>query len=312
MKIFRDLENITITSPVVTIGIFDGVHRAHRAVIHMLREKADSLNGESTIVTLWPHPRYVLNKDAEGLQLLNTLEEKIRHLERAGVDNLVIIPFSVEFARTEFSSFVRDILIGKIGLSHLVVGYNHQFGRNRDGNFGNLKALSAELGFGLSEQEPILIDGERVSSTSIRGLLSRGEVKKAAHFMGYTYKLHGKVVGGYQKGREIGFPTANISMSDTYKLIPHNGVYAVMARTGGREFEAMMNIGCRPTLYNDSSQLVLEAHLLEYSGDLYDEEIEVEFIERVRDEKKFESMDHLKKQIEKDRILIKEILSSIK
>lgn len=312
MRIFRDLDNIDINSPVVTIGIFDGVHSAHLAVIRRLKEKADELNGQSTIITLWPHPRYVLKKDADSLQLLNTMEEKIRHLGKAGVENLIIIPFSEAFARTEFSVFIREILIGKIGMIHLVVGYNHQFGKDRGGNFEELQKQSTELGFGLSQQDPILIGGERVSSSVIRNLLNEGEVRKVTDFLGYTYKLHGTVVGGYQKGREIGFPTANISLSEKYKLVPLKGVYAVKARTGGKHFYAMMNIGCRPTVHEDCVEQVLEAHLLDYSGDLYDEEIEVEFVERIRDEKKFGSLDLLKEQLEKDRIIIKEVLNSHK
>lgn len=308
MRIFKDLDHIDIDSPVVTIGIFDGVHSAHRAVIKRLKEKATELGGQSAIITLWPHPRYVLKKDAESLQLLNTMEEKIRHMERAGVENLIIIPFSEAFARIEFNDFIREILIGKIGMKHLVVGYNHQFGRDRGGNFEKLQNLSTELGFGLSQQDRILIDGERVSSSVIRNLLNDGEIRKATDFLGYTYKLHGTVVGGYQKGREIGFPTANISLSEKYKLIPLKGVYAVKARTGGKEFNGMMNIGCRPTFHEDCEEQVLEVHLLDYSGDLYDEEIEVEFVERIRDEKKFGSLELLKEQIEKDRIIIKEIL----
>lgn len=312
MKIFRDLENIRIPRPVGTIGIFDGVHLAHQAVIRKLELKAGELQGESTIITLWPHPRIVLQKDLESLQLLNTMEEKIHRLEEAGVENLIIIPFDKRFAQTNFTDFVQTVLVKKLGIAHLVVGFDHQFGRDRDGNFEKLQKLSSKLGFGLSQQEPIIINDEKVSSSGIRKYILEGNVRKALQLLGYGYCLHGRVVSGNQKGRQIGFPTANISVSEPYKLIPVKGVYAVIARVHNKAYKAMMNIGCRPTLNENCEESVLEAHLFDYSGDLYNEEIEIEFIDRVRDEKKFESVDLLKSQISNDRELINKILTSIK
>lgn len=310
MKVFRDLEHITIRRPVATIGIFDGVHLAHQAVIVKLRQMASELDGETTIITLWPHPRIVLEKESDTLYLLNTLEEKIQRLENAGVENLVIIPFDKKFAETDFSVFVEKTLVGRIGISHLVVGFNHQFGKNREGNFEKLQKLADTFGFGLSRQDPVLVGSEKVSSSTIRKYIHTGEIRRANQYLGYNYRIHGTVVGGDRIGREMGFPTANIRVSSPHKLIPGMGVYAVFARTREKAYKAMMNIGCRPTINKECTEYFLEAHLLEFKGNLYDQEIEIEFIRRVRDEKKFDSREQLKQQIESDRELIGKILDS--
>jgi riboflavin kinase / FMN adenylyltransferase len=312
MKVFRDLDRIRIDRPVATIGIFDGVHLAHQSIISKLRQTAAELKGETSLITLWPHPRIVLQKDADNLQFLNTQEEKVKRLENAGIDNLIIIPFSREFANLDFSEFVRSILVEKIGIIHLVVGFNHQFGRDRNGNYEKLQKLSEELGFGLSQQEPVIVDNEKVSSSSIRDYINSGDISKANRFLGYNYRLNGTVVGGNQKGRELGFPTANIQVRDRLKLVPCDGVYAVLAIVEGKTYEAMMNIGCRPTFHEDCEKAVVEAHLLDYYGDLYQKEIEIEFFQRIRDEKKFKSEEMLRAQIEEDRKLVKEILASVK
>jgi len=312
MKVFRELDKIRINKPVATIGIFDGVHLAHQAIIAKLRQTAADMNGEATLITLWPHPRVVLQKDAEKLQFLNTQEEKISRLKKAGVDNLIIIPFNREFANTGFNDFVRSILVDRIGIIHLVVGFDHQFGRGRNGNYEKLLKLSDELGFGLSQQESVIMDNEKVSSSSIRDYINEGDIIKANRFLGYNYRVSGTVVGGNRKGRELGFPTANILVPDNLKLVPLEGVYAVFARVDGTNYMAMMNIGCRPTFHEECEKSILEVHLLDYIGDLYDKEIEIEFIQRIRDEKKFENEQTLRAQIEDDRKLINEILTSVK
>lgn len=311
MKVFRDIENITINCPIATIGIFDGVHLAHQTIIEKLKQNANELSGESTIITLWPHPRIILQKDKNPVQLLNTLDEKISRLEKTGVDNLVIIPFDTIFAGTDFNEFVKEIMVQRIGIRHLVVGFNHQFGKDREGNFEKLQILSEDLGFGLSQQEPVLIEQEKVSSSAIRSHLEAGEIMKANQLLGYTYSISGEVVGGNQKGRKIGFPTANIKVNDLHKLVPKDGVYAILASTENKIYKGMMNIGCRPTLEEDCMKSILEAHLFEYHDDLYNKEIRIEFIQRIRDEKKFENLEELKTQIASDEQKIKVILASI-
>lgn len=296
----------------VTVGIFDGVHLAHQAIIQNLIQKARLLSGESTIVTLWPHPRKVLDEGKDTIKLLTSLEEKISLLEVTGIDNLVVLEFDKQFASTGFEEFVKNILVDNIKIDHLVIGFNHQFGKNREGNFEKLKSLSERYKFELTRLDPYLINSERVSSSKIRKLILDGEIKKANNLLGYDFFLTGRVIGGNKMGRDIGFPTANISLNDPNKIVPMNGVYAVFAYVDEKRHEGMMNIGCRPTFETDCNQPVLEVNLLDYSGDLYEKEIKITFIERIREERKFSTMKNLAVQIAKDKILIKDILSSVK
>ncbi len=220
MKVFRDIDKVNIKNPVATIGIFDGVHQAHQAIIRQLKEKAEEVSGESVIITLWPHPRIVLDPDSNQIQLITTLDEKIGKLKETGIENLIILPFNKKFAATGFDTFVRDILIEKLRIHHLVVGFNHQFGKNREGNFERLQVMADDIGFNLSQVDPYSIHGEKVSSSEIRKLIVDGQIKKASAFLGYSFFIAGKVIAGKKLGRSIGFPTANIAVSDTHKIIP--------------------------------------------------------------------------------------------
>ncbi|MBN1598856.1 MAG: bifunctional riboflavin kinase/FAD synthetase [Bacteroidales bacterium] len=312
VNIFRNISEISLDRPVATIGIFDGVHLAHKAIIDELKLRAYQVSGQTIIITLWPHPRIVLNNDTDKVKLLNTMDEKIEHLKKAGVENLLILPFDKNFASTGFEDFIREILVEKIGVSELVVGYNHQFGKNREGNFTKLQVLSDRYGFNLVQLNPVLIDNEKVSSSVIRKLLNRGNVALANKLLGYYYYIRGKVVSGYKVGRNIGYPTANLKVEDGDKLIPANGVYAVLVRANGSEYKGMMNIGFRPTLHNENHLSVMEVHLFDYKGDLYREELKVRFIEWIRQEQKFESVDELKKQITGDEEKARKILESAK
>jgi len=312
LKIFRDINETSIPNPVATIGIFDGVHLAHRAIIEKLNLTAKKISGESVIVTLWPHPRIILNGKGETTKLINTLEEKIELLESAGVDNLVILPFSKTFAATSFDEFVRGILFEKLKIGHLVVGYNHQFGKNREGNFVRLKELSDSLGFSIEQLEPVILGEDRVSSSTIRKLISSGNIERADELLGYNFNLRGSVVEGKKIGTQIGFPTANVLVSSPDKIIPANGVYAVLVRTEGIQYMGMMNIGYRPTIEEQPDKIVLEANLINFSGDLYNKIVEVTFITKVRDEKKFNSIYELRSQIEQDRATVIKILESLK
>jgi riboflavin kinase / FMN adenylyltransferase len=297
LNIFRDIPEEPISNPVATIGIFDGVHLAHKAIIEKLNNTAREVSGESVIVTLWPHPRIILNGEREPLKLLNTLEEKIQLLKSAKVNNLIILPFSKAFASTSFNDFVRETLFKKLNIRHLVVGYNHQFGKNREGNFARLKELSELLGFEIEQLDPVVLSGERVSSSTIRKLLMTGKIEKANEFLGYEFFLNGRVIEGKKIGATIGFPTANIEISDRDKIVPANGVYAVIIKAEEKLYMGMMNIGYRPTIEDQHVNTTIEAHLIDFSGDLYNKEIQVTFISRIRDEQKFNSLDALRNQI---------------
>lgn len=312
MKVIYDISSSKIKLPVATIGIFDGVHKAHTEIIKKCRNIADEISGETVLITLWPHPRKIFHEDKDAFKLLTSLAEKINLLDNRGIDNLVVLNFDRKFAATGFENFVKNILVDGLNISHLVVGYNHQFGKNREGNYEKLVVMAGKYKFGLTQLKPFLLDNEKVSSTKIRNLILDGDISRANQFLGYNFFLSGRVIGGNKKGREIGFPTANISIDDSYKIIPRNGVYAVFADVDGNRFEGMMNIGCRPTLDEECNQPILEVNLFDYAGNLYDKEIRLSFIQRIREEQKFENIEKLISQITQDKILVKDILASVK
>jgi len=214
------------------VGIFDGIHLGHRFILHKLREASGRLDGESVLVTLWPHPRTILNQVDESFRLLNTMEEKTGMLEDLGLDHLVVIKFTREFSRLSSCDFIREYLVEKIGMNHLVVGYNHRFGRDREGNFDKLKECAVQYGFGIEQIPAFESDAGKVSSSRIRKCLLEGRVSMANGILGWNYAFSGEVIGGSRLGTSIGFPTANITPDDEYKLIPADGVYAVLARLG--------------------------------------------------------------------------------
>jgi riboflavin kinase/FMN adenylyltransferase len=288
------------------------VHLAHQSIINQLILKAKEVSGESVIITLWPHPRLVLNSKNNSLQLINTLEEKIIKLEKSGVENLVILPFDKKFAATGFDEFIQDILVQKLNIHHLVVGYNHHFGKNREGNYERLLALANKIGFSLSRVGPYIINGEKVSSSEIRKLLINGEIRKAEKFLGYPFFIAGKVIPGNKLGRTIGYPTANIAVTDEHKIIPKNGVYAVDAEIDDKIYKGMMNIGCRPTVNSDCIQSTLEVNLFDFSGDIYQKELRVNFYARIRDEIKFSNLEELSVQIAHDRDSVQLVLQKLK
>lgn len=262
-------------------------------------EVAAKVNGETVLLTFDPHPRMVLFPDDHGLQLLSTLDEKVSLLEEAGIDNLIIHPFTREFSRTTSLDFVREILVGKLGTHRLVIGYDHHFGRNREGSFGHLKECGPLYGFEVEEIPAQEVDDVSVSSTKIRRALDEGDVATAAEYLGTDYRLSGKVVEGRQLGRTLGFPTANISVHDPNKLIPANGAYAAIALVGEKKFGAMLNIGYRPTV-DDVPTRTIETHLFDFTGDLYGASVELRFRSRIRDERKFSSVEELRAQLGMD------------
>lgn len=301
MVYHTDIEKFNAENPVVTVGIFDGVHRGHRFILERLRDAAAGLNGESVLLTLWPHPRTILNQVDDSFRLLNTLEEKKVLLAEAGIDHMAVIPFTNSFSRLSSCEFIRDYLVERIGIRHLVVGYNHRFGRDREGDFDKLSKCASEYGFGI-EMVPELESGPgELSSSVIRNLIQSGDVSGASRLLGYEYSLKGEVIGGSRLGTSIGFPTANITPSDSIKLLPKSGVYAVRALLKGENFPGMLNIGTRPTVNDNADNQTIEVHMLDFSQDVYNEEIRIHFIERLRDEKKFPDIDSLRKQLQVDK-----------
>jgi riboflavin kinase/FMN adenylyltransferase len=300
LKIYSNINEFTgVDRPIITTGTFDGVHFGHRKIIDRLIKTADSNKGESVILTFSPHPRMVLFPDDHGLQLINTIEEKIELLEKAGVKHLIIHPFTLEFSRMTSIQFVRDILVNQFKTHKLVIGYDHHFGRNREGSFAHLKEFSPLYGFEVEEIPVQLLDDVGVSSTKIRNALLDGQVDLANEYLGYQFTILGKVIKGKQIGRKIGFPTANLLVQDSTKLIPKEGVYSVDVLFNKVVYQAMMNIGQSPTVGVKSRRL--EVHIFDFDQDIYEQSIRVFLKEKIRDEIRFESLDLLKQQLQKDK-----------
>ena len=249
MKVYNSIEEFkTASKTAVTIGTFDGVHNGHNVIIAQLKNAASKIGGESVILTFFPHPRMVLYPDDNELRLLNTIEERKEMLRKAKIDHLIIHPFSKEFSRLSSTEFVRDILVNKLNVSTLVIGYDHHFGRNREGSFKHLQELAPLYDFNVEEIAAQEIQQINISSTKVRISLSNGEIHAANQFLGYNYSIKGMVVAGNKMGRTIGFPTANIKIDEWYKLIPSKGVYAVQILLDNKTYKGMLNIGNRPTL----------------------------------------------------------------
>jgi riboflavin kinase/FMN adenylyltransferase len=300
VKIHRDFSTLaSIRNPIVTIGTFDGVHMGHRAILQEMRQIAGYSEGETVLLTFYPHPRMVLYPSDHGLRLLSTMTEKEDLLADAGVDHLVIYPFSESFSRKTAFEYVRDMLVEQIHVHTLVVGYDHRFGRNREGDFEVLKELSDVFGFSLMEIQAQKLDDVQVSSTKIREAIELGDVVIASEYLGYDYEVSGRVVKGEGRGRTIGFPTANVGDIEPDKLLPRNGVYSVLVKIEGEKFRGVLNIGVRPTVSGEGS-LSVEVHIPGFDRDIYGKSITVAFLQRIRDEKKFGSVIELSEQIKED------------
>jgi len=300
MKIHKDLDHLpAIQQPVVTIGTFDGVHLGHQKILNRVRELASETDGESVLLTFWPHPRMVLRPDHHQIKLLSTQEEKQRLLARFGIDHLVSIPFTESFAATSSEEFIQHILLEKIGTRKLVIGYDHRFGKGREGGFEYLQANQSRFGFELEEISREDIDHIGISSTKIRQALEAGDLETASSFLGRPYELTGQVVSGNQLGRKIGFPTANLEIGEAHKLIPKDGAYVVSVLHGNKAYRGMLNIGNRPTLQGVNK--TVEVHLIDFSGDLYGEELELHFHQYLREERKFNNLQQLTDQLNSDK-----------
>lgn len=309
MKVYNSIEEYTIENDsAVTTGTFDGVHTGHKVIIEQLKNAAKKIDGESVILTFFPHPRMVLYPDDNELRLLNTINERILMLEKSGIDHLIIHPFSKEFSRLTAIEFVRDILVNKLNVSSLVIGYDHHFGKNREGSFEHLQELAPLYDFNIEEIPAQEIQKINISSTKIRTSLLNGEIHAANQFLGYNYFIKGKVIDGNKMGRTIGFPTANIKVDEWYKLIPAKGVYAVKVKLNGNTFDGMLNIGTRPTL-NGNDNETIEVNIFNFEEDIYNEEIQIEFYEKIRNEQKFGELSALKEQLEIDKQKVIQILN---
>lgn len=285
-------------STAITIGTFDGVHIGHRTILKRLIKDSESLGLKSTVLTFFPHPRMVLQKDTD-LKLLNTIEEKTRILENLGLDILVVHPFTKQFSRLTATEFVRDILVNTLKAKKIIIGYDHRFGRNRTANITDLRAFGNALNFEVEEISAMEVDSVSVSSTKIRKALEEGDMVTANAFLGYEYMLTGTVKKGKGLGRQLDFPTANLHIDAPYKLIPKNGVYVVNSQIDGLQVFGMMNIGYNPTVAGKYRSI--EVHFFDFANDLYDRQIQVNCFARLRDEHKFDSIDALKEQLRKDR-----------
>jgi riboflavin kinase/FMN adenylyltransferase len=274
-----------------------------------LKEIAADLKGETVIFTFHPHPRQVITPEEHNLRLINTLEEKIELLRIEGIDHVIVYPFTKEFSNLSFAEFVEQILVEKMKTACLVVGYDHKFGKDRQGDFGYLQQCAVKYHLILVRLDVLLLDEISISSTKIREALESGDIRKANHYLGYPYELHGRVVEGRQLGRKIGFPTANIEASETVKLIPGYGVYAVKIKTDGIIRKGMLNIGTRPTFSNNADARSIEVNIFDFDEMLYGEEISLIFIDKIRDEHKFPDKEALIEQLHRDKIMALQMLS---
>jgi riboflavin kinase/FMN adenylyltransferase len=308
MKVWFINDSISLKRPVVTIGMFDGVHRGHQFILNHLKAQAEAHGGESVVLTLWPHPRIVLNQELQSFKLLHTLQEKIREMERHGIDHLVVVPFDREIASLTACDFVQMYLVDRLGLEVLLVGYDNQFGKDRKGDPEGLKKCAEKNRYRIEKLPEYHSEQGSLSSTAIREAILKGDLESAEKMLGYHYYLSGFIVEGNHIGRKMGFPTANIHPHDANKLIPMNGVYAIRAELRGETYNGMLNIGFRPTIDSAMAVKTIEAHLFEVTGDFYDEEVVIHFVKRVRDEMKFRGLDALKQQLHKDKATIEGLL----
>ena len=300
MKIYNCIKDFKpVKNTVATVGTFDGVHLGHQAIFNMMKEKASEIDGETVVITFYPHPRIVLGLDSKNLKFINTQEKKINRLEESGIDHLIIIPFNKEFANISSEEFINDLILEKVNPKIIVIGYDHHFGKDREGSFEMLSEIGKRKGIEVINVEAQYVNDVTVSSTKIRKLLKAGKIVAVNNFLGYEYSITGTVVKGQSIGRNIGFPTANIEIADEYKLIAAVGVYACRVEYMGKTYKGMGNIGYRPTV--DHGDLTIEVNIFDFDKQIYDEEITIIFVDRMRDEHKFDSLKDLSKQLVKDK-----------
>ena len=301
MEVITDIDSIKHDpKSAVTVGTFDGIHLGHRKIIETLNKIKEEKGLRSIVITFDPHPQIVLRNKARDIKLLTTTQEKIEFFKSLGVDIIYVINFTQEFSKTPAVDFYVNFLIKKIGLSDLILGYDHMFGRNREGNFETLKELASQYNFTVDKVSEFTVNGEHISSTEIRNALLEGNVKKANRLLGRNYSIDGTIIHGDKRGREFGYPTANIKPDSEFKLIPKTGVYAVNTVLDGKEYAGMMNIGYNPTV-TDKGELRVEVNLFDFDRQAYGEKIKIQFIDFIRDEMKFNSIDDLITEMNSDK-----------
>ncbi len=305
MKIYNSIYDFPkIKSAVLTVGTFDGVHLGHKKIIERLTRAASDLGGESVILTFFPHPRMVLYPQDNSLKLLTSIEEKSALLEKAGVDHLIVHPFTKDFSRLSAMEFIRDLMVNTLGMKKIVIGYNHQFGRNREGTFDQLMEMSPIHKFAVEEIPEQDVNQLAISSTKIRNALLVGDVDTANALLGYDYFIDGIVVKGDEIGKQLGYPTANLSVLGEYKLIPADGIYAVRVRVAEKQYEGMLYIGKRP-IFN-GSDLRIEVNIFNFNESIYDDTIRVSLVKKIRDDMNFSNLELLKNQLKKDEMMVQE------
>jgi riboflavin kinase/FMN adenylyltransferase len=308
MKIHNGYDNLQLRNPVVTMGTFDGVHLGHRLVLERLRKRAEETGGESVVITFYPHPRQVLGNSSIPILLLSTPHEKARLLEVLGVDHLIIISFDHDFSNKEACKFVEEVLAGKIGARHLIVGFNHHFGRKGEGDFVSVRECAEKFSMTVEMIEPLISGEHIVSSSGIREALTGGMTSLANELLGYSYSLDGTIIEGKKLGRKIGFPTANIRPDSSEKLIPRDGVYAVDVVIEKEMHKGVMSIGYNPTVELDRKDRAIEVNIFDFDNEVYGLPVRIVFRHRLRDEMRFESVDALAQQIAIDKKRAMDIL----
>ena len=300
MKIYYSIDDFQrLNYAVVTSGTFDGVHLGHQTILNRLKETAEKNNGETVVITFWPHPRLILQPEDDSLKLLNTFEEKAELLKEQGIHHLLRIPFTKEFSQIPSQEFITSILVDKIGTRKLVIGYDHRFGRNREGSFEELKINAPRYGFDVEEIPRQDVDHVGVSSSKIRKALEEGDIATASHFLGRPYSISGSVVKGDKIGRELGYPTANIDVDSHHKLIPNEGIYAVTAEYEHQHLQGMLYIGNRPTI--DGAKRSIEVNLFDFNKEIYGERLKINLVSFLRGDIKFNGLEALKVQLHKDK-----------
>ncbi len=295
MKVFSSIQHFeSNTKTIVTLGTFDGVHCGHQYILNKLISTAKTLNMESLVLTFFPHPRMVLNKD-KTIKMINTIDEKIELLSKSGIDNLVIQPFDSTFSSLTGEEFTKKVLVDIFNVQKIIIGYDHRFGKGGSCDINDLESFGLKYGFEVEQISAQEINDVSVSSTKVRQALSEGNIRDANTYLGYPFYITGNVIKGKQLGRTIGFPTANIKPAEDYKLIPQKGVYIVKVEIDTIEYPAMLNIGTNPTV--GENKLTIEANILNFEGDIYDKEVKVSFYDRIRNEQKFNSLEELKQQL---------------
>jgi riboflavin kinase / FMN adenylyltransferase len=308
MIIHEGYENLNLVTPVVTLGIFDGVHRGHRALLDCLVLQSKEAKGESVVITFSPHPRLVLDQNPANLSFLTTMEEKKILLKKANIDHLIIIEFTNQFSKITACDFINEVLVKKIGTRHLIIGFNHHFGQSGAGDFNTIRKCAESLDFRVEQVQGLHTEEGAISSSAIREALLKGRVEEAASWLGYSYSISGTIIEGRRIGRLLGFPTANIKPDYKYKLIPANGVYVVEVKLDGMIYPGMMSIGSNPTVNIDASLRSIEVNILNFNSNIYGRSISVVFRKRLRDEIKFDNKEQLVEQMKLDKMQVLRLL----